>query len=141
MKSKGLAGVFDHDFVDKSASVTKTLSVKEMEAQAKKIAERSAKTLQQSSRNQEHFTPTWTGCTETEPTRFGKSSRLPSTFPSQQKRKPTLKTGFDSSFGGSTTAGLGSASRGEALSSSVLLAKLKERNTQIEKNGNRRHNV
>ena len=38
MKSKGLAGVFDHNFVDPSSSSVKSQSALEMERQAKQIA-------------------------------------------------------------------------------------------------------
>merc|ERR1712071_492968 len=118
MKGKGLAGVFDHDFVDKSSSAKKSLSVKEMEKQAKKIAEESAKALRQSSRDLDRFTPTWTGSSKTETQRFGRSSQEPTNQIIQQKRKQNKRTDFDNKFGGASTAGLRNTPHGTALSSS-----------------------
>ena len=62
MKSKGLCGVFDHDYVESKASSKKPLSVVEMEENAKRVAQKAALALKQScSENQNRFEPTWTG--------------------------------------------------------------------------------
>ena len=64
MKSKGLCGVFDHDFVE-GTSTKKTLSIVEMEESAKRVALKAARALKESSENQNRFEPTWTGSDET----------------------------------------------------------------------------
>lgn len=65
MKSRGLCGVFDHDFVENSSAKKKSISEKEMEHDAKKTALKAAASLQESSKNLDRFTPTWTGSDET----------------------------------------------------------------------------
>lgn len=65
MKSKGLCGVFDHDFVENASSKKKSMSQIEMEDDAKKTALKAMASLQESSRNLDRFTPTWTGSDET----------------------------------------------------------------------------
>eukprot|EP00970_Alexandrium_tamarense_P013118 scaffold3259_cov201-Alexandrium_tamarense.AAC.2 len=64
MKSKGLCGIFDHDYVDNS-SKRKSISVLEMEENAKKVAAKAALALKESSESQDRFKPTWTGSDET----------------------------------------------------------------------------
>ena len=64
MKSKGLCGVFDHDFVE-NTSAKKKPSVLEMEENAKKVALKAALTLKSSTENTDRFAPTWTGSQET----------------------------------------------------------------------------
>jgi DNA excision repair protein ERCC-6 len=64
MKSKGLCGVFDHDFVENS-SAKKKPSVLEMEENAKKVALKAALTLKSSTAHSNRFAPTWTGSQET----------------------------------------------------------------------------
>ncbi|KAL9180108.1 hypothetical protein ACHAXT_008078 [Thalassiosira profunda] len=64
MKSKGLCGVFDHDFVE-NATAKKSTVEQEMEENAKKVARNARKTLKESSENQNKFEPTWTGSDET----------------------------------------------------------------------------
>ncbi|KAL7495615.1 hypothetical protein ACHAWT_005016 [Skeletonema menzelii] len=65
MKSRGLCGVFDHDFVENSSTKKKSISEKEMEHDAKKTALKAVVSLQESSKNLDRFTPTWTGSDET----------------------------------------------------------------------------
>ena len=65
MKSKGLCGVFDHDFVENSSKKKKSISEKEMEDDAKKTALKKMTSLQASTKNHDKFTPTWTGSNET----------------------------------------------------------------------------
>jgi hypothetical protein len=62
MKSKGLAGVFDHHFVEQDSS-RKSVSVLEMEEKAKTVAREAVNMLRQSvaSTADESFTPTPTG--------------------------------------------------------------------------------
>ena len=71
MKSKGLCGVFDHDFVENS-SAKKSLSVVEMEENAQKVAMKAVLNLKKSLENQNRFEPTWTGSDETK--QFGGAS-------------------------------------------------------------------
>ncbi|EJK49391.1 hypothetical protein THAOC_31743 [Thalassiosira oceanica] len=70
MKSKGLCGVFDHDFVE-NTSKKKSLSVIEMEENATKVALNAAAALQKSLENQSKFQPTFTGSEETRPSFSG----------------------------------------------------------------------
>jgi hypothetical protein len=72
LKSKGLAGVFDHNIVE-SNDVTKKSSVREMEAKARKIAMEAVSALAESVADHNGFTPTWTGSKETQCGRFGEN--------------------------------------------------------------------
>ena len=65
IKSRGICGVFDHDFVENSSSKKKALSEVEMEENARKEAIRAAMALKESAGNQDRFVPTWTGSDET----------------------------------------------------------------------------
>ena len=57
--SKGLVGVFDHNFVEKH-NYGKTRSVCEMGEGLKKVARRVARVLEESSGDCHKFEPTWT---------------------------------------------------------------------------------
>lgn len=133
MKSKGLAGIFDHDIVDQPFS-KKSLTAKEMEEQAKKAAMKAAKILQESStESTTAFEPTWTGSTETDPQRFGginNSGRV-----SNRSFSSSIKT-YDNKFGGAGSVGLrqSNASEGVANSSS-LLAQVSKRRKEIQSVG------
>jgi DNA excision repair protein ERCC-6 len=71
MKSKGLAGIFDHHSIEHDPN-RKTTTVREMEEQAKKIARDAMKSLEESvQKNNQLFIPTWTGSDETQPALFG----------------------------------------------------------------------
>ena len=108
MKSKGLCGVFDHDFVE-NTSAKKPMSAIEMEEDAKKIALKAAASLQESSRNLDRFMPTWTGSDET--------------------KQPIHKTD-EGSFGNPTAAAaVGAATK--MSSSSALLANPQQKRMQI----------
>ncbi|CAB9511762.1 CHD3-type chromatin-remodeling factor [Seminavis robusta] len=122
LKSKGLAGVFDHNFVDASSSNgKKSASVREMEEEAKRIAAEAAAALQSSVNDEEDpFTPTWTGGSES---RFGGGSGGP-----EKKRA-------SASFGAAETAGVRGAS---SKSSGSLLASLRQRNEAVQSGGKRR---
>lgn len=67
IKSKGICGVFDHNFVENSSATKKPLSVVEMEENARKEAIRKASALKHSTVNHNIFAPTWTGSDETKP--------------------------------------------------------------------------
>lgn len=70
MKSKGLAGIFDHHVIE-SSSKGKSTSAQEMEDQAKRIAREAAKALQSSiPADQPLNIPTWTGSDGTKASRF-----------------------------------------------------------------------
>jgi DNA excision repair protein ERCC-6 len=108
MKSKGLCGVFDHDFVENSSSKKKSISEKEMEHDAKKTALKAVASLQESSKNLDRFMPTWTGSEET--------------------KQPPLRRA-DNSFGNAPAAAAGSGAM--MSSSSALLANLQQKRMQI----------
>ena len=72
IKSKGLCGVFDQDFVENTSTrKKKPMSVVEMEENARRVALKAAAALKQSSENQNKFEPTWTGSNETKQSRGG----------------------------------------------------------------------
>jgi len=106
MKSKGLCGVFDHDFVE-NPSAKKSLSAVEMEENARKAAMKAVLALKESSENQNRFEPTWTGSNETK--QFGAAS----------------SAGVGSAGGGNTSM----------ASSSSLLANLQNKRMQIASSG------
>jgi DNA excision repair protein ERCC-6 len=111
LKSKGLAGVFDHHFLDPDSS-RKSMTMREMEDQAKRVAREAANALSQSMASQRKFTPTWTGSNETTPNRFGASN--------------SSRKGMAADPAGDST-GLGS--------SSSLLASLRRRNAAVKSGG------
>ena len=127
MKSKGLAGVFDHDFVDKqSARRNRSVAARQMEEQATSAANSAARTLHESTAGaQQGFEPTWTGASGAQPRRFGggrvsTAASGPSSVLGGQSR--------ETSFGGAASAGIVSSSRGMATSSGALLSHLHKRN-------------
>lgn len=72
IKSKGLCGVFDQDFVENTSTrKKKPMSVVEMEENARRVALKAAVALKESSENQNKFEPTWTGSNETKQSRGG----------------------------------------------------------------------
>ena len=112
MKSKGLLGVFDHDFAENSSSQKKkSMSEVEMEDDAKKTALKAVASLQESSKNQDRFTPTWTG--------------------SDQTKQPTYHGTDKGSFGNAPSAAVGAT----MSSSSALLANLQQKRMQIASSG------
>ena len=115
MKSRGLAGVFDHHSVEPDQK-RKTTTVREMEEQAKRIAKEAANALKLSVVSHDPYAPTWTGSEETKPGRFG-SSRPTASCQAPDRNPPTaaLATG--------------------PLSSFSLLASLRQRNSEIESGG------
>jgi len=120
--SKGLAGVFDHHVVESSDMAKKT-SVREMEAQAKKIAKEAASALKESVDGDDIFTPTWTGSNETQQSsRFGSS------------RTSSVNAGSVGSIGVGVRKGAG------FKSSANLLSFIRERNEDIQSVGAARNN-
>mmetsp|Transcript_12003 Transcript_12003/g.26179 ORF Transcript_12003/g.26179 Transcript_12003/m.26179 type:complete len:1309 (-) Transcript_12003:106-4032(-) len=103
--SKGLCGIFDHDFVENPSAKKKPLSVVEMEENARKVAMKAALALKESSENKNRFEPTWTGSDETK------------------------------QFGGASSAGVASAGGKGMASSSSLLANLQNKRMQIASSG------
>jgi DNA excision repair protein ERCC-6 len=120
LKSRGLAGVFDHGIVE-NHDVVKKASVREMEAKAKRIAREAASSLQESVTEQQSFTPTWTGSVETQGGRFGSS--MPSGVASAPRSA-------------ATRAGISMSST--KASSDSLLASIRERNQDLSSNGERK---
>merc|ERR1712232_81934 len=74
---RGLAGVFDHDFIDNpnGKNALKSIAAREMEEQAIAKARKAEAALEKSV-STEQFSPTWTGSNETLPKRFGNVSRI-----------------------------------------------------------------
>lgn len=110
MKSKGLAGIFDHHSVEPDHK-RKSTTVREMEERAKQVAKDAAQALQNSVKEHDPFTPTWTGSNETKPVGLFGSNRVAS------------------------LQGLSSTSATESFSSSNLLASIRQRNANIESGG------
>mmetsp|Transcript_21884 Transcript_21884/g.44963 ORF Transcript_21884/g.44963 Transcript_21884/m.44963 type:complete len:771 (-) Transcript_21884:124-2436(-) len=110
MKGRGLCGVFDHDFVE-STSAKKPLSEIEMEENARAVAIKAAITLQESTKSNDRFEPTWTGSSNT----------------NIHHHRQTIDS--DSTFGGANFAGF-SNQTGMAPSNS-LLANLQNKRIQI----------
>ena len=133
LKSKGLAGIFDHDVVDKPFA-KKSLTAQEIEQQAKKAASRAAKILAESSHQISAFVPTWTGTDETTPQRFG---GVTNTFFSNRiiSNSNSNKTSYDEGFGGAQSAGVGLSTASDIASSSHLLAGFGHRRKEIATGG------
>lgn len=115
MQSKGLAGIFDHHSVEPDHK-RKSTTVREMEEQAKRVAKEAVNALKNSLSSHDPFAPTWTGSDETKPGKFG-PTRVASSFRELERHPPaaTLASG--------------------PISSSSLLASLRQRNSAIETGG------
>lgn len=140
LKSKGLAGVFDHDIVDKPYA-KKSFTVREMEDQAKKVAARAARSLADSLTDTNSSAPPWTGRVDSAPQRFGGVSRgilksSSSRFGSGNGNNSGPKS-FDSGFGGAASAGFGSkgGNGSGAMSSQSLLSQVQNRRKEIATGG------
>lgn len=72
IQSKGLAGVFDHHYLEEDSS-RKSITAKEMEEHAKRAAWDAAKALEKSleQSSRQRYEPTWTGSKETAAKKFG----------------------------------------------------------------------
>jgi len=116
MKSKGLAGVFDHDFVEATGN-NKSISAQEMEEKAKRVARDAARAIKQSAAGSSRFEPTFTGATES---RFGYSNQ-----PGELQGRPSPSDGgsHERGFGGSGSVGVVRSKA--AMGSSGLLAGLR----------------
>jgi len=133
MQSNGLAGVFDHKFVEQDQS-NKSSSILQMENHAKRIAREAAAALKESVAEKmisdEHaFVPTWTGSNASS---FGDSTR--------ESRFGTLpmgrasNTGAKQTFGSANTAGVTPSSfiPGEK-SSMTLLNCIRQQDEDVKK--------
>ena len=133
LKSKGLAGVFDHNFVDPSASGNKAASVREMEDQAKRIAKEAAKALRESildtQDEEDPFAPTWTGANDS---RFGGARP---TATAARANDTTTARGTRA-----VSAGVKGSNTGPKSSGS-LLASLREQNAAVKSGGRRRTSI
>lgn len=125
LRSKGLAGVFDHAVVESNVS-TKSTTVKEMEENAKKVAQAAVGALRASVAGHDVYTPTWTGSEETQVGRFGEN-------------RPNGGTSLVGMGRGAVAAGvssMGSRDATLASSSSSLLASIRQRNEDVAAAGN-----
>jgi DNA excision repair protein ERCC-6 len=128
LKTKGLAGIFDHDIVDQPFA-KKSMTAREMEQQAKQAAARAADTLRKSSQESVLFTPTWTGTSDTDPRRFGgvvKNSKMQSSF------QPSNIASYDRGFGGATSVGIGRSAGSRVASSNALLSQVRQRRQEVQ---------
>lgn len=124
--------MFDHDIVDKPYA-KKSLSVREMEHEASKVASRAARSLAQSSATTDSFTPTWTGSKAIEPQRFGGVSRIVQESNGLGRTMGNERQGFDTTFGGAHSAGIGA--KDGAVSSNSLLSQVQLRRKEIATGG------
>lgn len=110
MRSKGLAGIFDHHAVEPNLSRRKSTTVREMEAEAKRVARDAVEALKRSvPDNETAGIPTWTGSEETKPQGL---------------------------FGSSSTMTNGASKRNSGpLTSGGLLASIRKRNEAIQSDG------
>ena len=115
MNSKGLAGVFDHHSVEFD-SKRRSTTVREMEEHAKRVSREAVEALKESVSTSDRFTPTWTGSEETKPSRFG----------------PSTAAG---DFGRASVAKLAPSVASGSMSSSSLLASVRNRNATVESGG------
>lgn len=132
LKSKGLAGIFDHDVIDKP-SRNKTQTEKEMETQAMKAARRAKKSLAQSSYDDITFAPIPTGSESADNLRFGAVSNSGSGALLSRFSKPVPPIS-ETEFGGAKSAGL-MLSGSMPVGSSSLISQLKQRRNEISSCG------
>ena len=102
MKSRGLAGVFDHHSLEPDHK-RKSITIREMEEKAKRVAKEAARALQNSVLEHDPFTPTWTGSNETKPTMFGGSSSTTESFSSSNLLASIRQRNVDIELGGGST--------------------------------------
>ena len=145
LRSKGLAGIFEHDIISCS-NATKNMAQREMEANAKLVAEEAAMKLEASitdSKEKDQFIPTWTGSSQTMSKQFGTSKRgFKSRSITNSERKKTKRKGnptnkeqhspkFEEEFGGAKIVGTTKSSALTGKSSSVLLSNLRRKKEQM----------
>ena len=128
--------MFDHDIVDKPYA-KKSLTVREMEQEASKVATRAARSLAQSSAETDKFTPTWTGSKDTEPLRFGGVSRIGNSSGAFGRKHE--QQDFESNFGGAGSAGIGM--KVGAVSSKSLISQVQKRRKEIASGGDTAKNT
>jgi DNA excision repair protein ERCC-6 len=114
LKSKGLAGVFDHDYVEQNGQ-KKSSSVLDMEEKAKRVAQEAVRALRESTAGTDRFQPTWTGSEQTDNRRFGFSN---SRYAGGIGRAAGLKS--ESRFGGAGSAGIVRSHLSEGGSAGLL---------------------
>ena len=119
LRSKGLAGVFDHDLMESNKS-SQSSSVREMEENAKKVARAAVGALKESVAGHDAFTPTWTGADVTQGGRFGENRASGAISVLGNGRPGVVKSS--------------SSTKGSASSSS-LLQSIRQRNEAIETEG------
>jgi len=127
-KCKGLAGVFDHDTVDSSSAMKKSLADIEMDEKAKKIAANAACAIASSTvvNSDNNFSPTWTGSKATEIKRFGSVKRESGCF--ENRSTTSDKSDGEISFGDCA----GYSSQGTSIvNSSSLLENLRKRSESL----------
>lgn len=125
LKSRGLAGVFDHDFVEQNEGQKKSSIVLEMEERAIKVAQDAVRALRESTVGGDRFQPTWTGSEQTDTGRFGFSN------PSSTTRTRGLNgLNPELSFGGAGSAGV-FRSQGLGVGSAGLLTGLLGQNSKV----------
>ena len=118
LRSKGLAGVFDHDIIE-SNKVSQSASVREMEENAKRVARAAVSALKESVAGHDAFVPTWTGADVTQGGRFGAN-----------------RAGGATSILGNGSQGINrSTSSTKGSTSSSLLESIRERNEAVETEG------
>lgn len=120
-KCKGVAGVFDHETVDESSTMRKSLADIEMDEKAKKAALHAARAVAASSAGSDNFTPTWTGSQATETKRFGGV---------QNQNRSVFEKSYGEARFGSSSAAL--SSEGTVMSSSTLLENLRNRTDNVK---------
>jgi len=126
LRSKGLAGVFDHDLVESNTPSQKA-SIREMEENAAKVARAAVSALKQSVSGHQAFTPTWTGSDETQRQNDGRFGE-------------NLARGMARTVVDRNTAGFGAVVSTNAVGSSPggstgLLASIRQRNEAIAAEG------
>merc|ERR1719253_1299547 len=127
MKTKGLCGVFDHDFIEDSSS-KKTMSVLEMEDNARKVALEAALALKESAKNQNRFEPTWTGSNETKHFGTGGMASSGSLLANLQNKRMQIASGGES-------ATLGEEHDADTKKYSALLLRIRKYIRRITANG------
>ena len=109
----------------------KTRSVREIEEGGESVARRADRALEEILGDCHKFGPTWTGLVETKPGIFGGGPG----FDTILYRKEAGRTrGYDASFGGSRSEGLGSSAQGKVgvVYSDSLLSQLRQRRDWVD---------
>jgi DNA excision repair protein ERCC-6 len=131
LKSKGLAAVFDHGFIDSSHAQRNESGVaREMAVEAEKVARNAKRKIEESTANTDIFQPTWTGTTETQHSQFGASYAAVAASQHGVGVEGHTLTGADNSWGGAGSAGILSNTQSKSKSSHSILSALKGRQTR-----------